>query len=52
MLVGYNARLFKDRQIGDYDFVSTLGEEKAAEDIKAAKEIVRVVEKYLRKELR
>lgn len=40
-------RLFKERQIGDYEYESTIDEEEARKDIDIAEEIVRAVEGHL-----
>ena len=42
------ARLFKQRQIGDYEFELTISKKEAREDIEDAAEITKAVEKYLK----
>lgn len=42
-------RLFKERQIGDYDFVRTITEAQATEDLKDARKIIDSVKEYLKK---
>jgi hypothetical protein len=41
------ARLFEDRQTGDYDVTGTMAEEEARKDVEDAKEIVTAVTAYL-----
>ena len=40
-------KLFKERQIGDYDFQTFIDEDTAEEDLKEAEKIVAACEKYL-----
>lgn len=42
-------KLFKERQIGDYDFQTYIDEDTAKEDLKEAEKIVAACEKYLAK---
>lgn len=44
-------RLFKQRQIGDYEVEAGISSEEARENIKIASKIVKAVEKFLKKEL-
>jgi len=43
-------RLFKDRQIGDYEYEEDLNSEDAKQDIANAENIIMSIEKYLMKE--
>lgn len=40
-------RLFEDRQIGDYDFIPSLSEEEARQDIEDAQQIVKAISGFL-----
>src|SRR3990170_682242 len=42
-------KLFKERQIGDYDFQTFIDEDTAQEDLEEAEKIVNACEKYLAK---
>ena len=44
------ARLFREREMGDYDFTLSISEKDAKEDTRIAENIVDVIEKYLEKE--
>ena len=44
------ARLFREREMGDYDFTLNISEEDAREDAGIAEKIVGSIEKYLEKE--
>ncbi|MCK4352039.1 HEPN domain-containing protein [candidate division WOR-3 bacterium] len=44
--------LFKERQIGDYEYELAIAQEEAREDIKNANEIVKAIEEYLRDKVR
>jgi len=41
------SRLFRERQIGDYDFGTSITEHDAQEDIASAETIVNAISKYL-----
>ena len=41
--------LRKDREISDYDYITSISEEKVKEDIKSAEEIIKEIEMYLKK---
>ena len=41
------ARLFRERQIGDYDFDLSISEQDAQKDIEAAEVILKAIQKYL-----
>jgi uncharacterized protein (UPF0332 family) len=41
------ARLFRERQIGDYDFDLSISEQDAQKDIEAAEVILKAIKKYL-----
>jgi uncharacterized protein (UPF0332 family) len=42
------ARLFKQRQIGDYEFELTISKKEAGQDIEDANKITEAIEKYLK----
>lgn len=44
-------RLFRERQIGDYDYNLSIEEKDAEEDIRLAQRLVEAVKEYLKKEL-
>ncbi len=44
------ARLFRERQIGDYEFDLSIEEDEAKEDLEAAKKIIKDIITYLGKE--
>jgi len=43
--------LRKDREIGDYDYILTVDEEKAKEGIRNAEEIIKEIKTYLKKSI-
>lgn len=43
-------RLFKDRQISDYEYLSSISADHAEEDLKRAEIIILAIEEYLKKE--
>lgn len=43
-------RLFKDRQISDYEYLTTISRDSAKEDLKRAETIILAIAEYLKKE--